>query len=341
MKGELNMLKISNIEPKVGLRVTLPEDWHEKVVSFGKVKTFAYDFEISQIVKDKATRTTYYICKPEKKEFKQLIAFTETPLRYLKASEVPDQNVGLSFKEFLPLENTHLLITSVKNPNEVIPGFFKIETRLVQIENKSIICLDFQIDFTNGSGFSSVQLYCEGSKKATWKFLYSTDTSCMTDYEQMFQDTMVHKMYVIKSCEKLASWLEREGATYHAAKLRARAKSHDISKLNCEDEINALSRIIHDKSSLKDANNQLSPIKKDAIKLHWKHNTHHPEFYKTPIDMSKLDIMEMCCDWYARSMQYNTNFLEYVKTQQEKRFHFPEWMFAEIWFYCKVLASEI
>lgn len=97
--------------------------------------------------------------------------------------------------------------------------------------------------------------------------------------------------------------------------------------------------IINDKSSLRDANTPLSQLKKDSIKLHWKHNTHHPEHFESCIDMSKLNIMEMVCDWYARSLQYNSNFLEYIKIQQDTRFHFPEWMFAEIWHYCKVLAK--
>jgi len=102
-----------------------------------------------------------------------------------------------------------------------------------------------------------------------------------------------------------------------------------------------LSRIINDKTSLKDASKQLTPLKKDAIALHYKHNTHHPEHFKSVLDMSKLDILEMCCDWHARSSQYGTNFLGYVETQQKERFHFPEWMFSEIWHYCQVLASDI
>ena len=49
----------------------------------------------------------------------------------------------------------------------------------------------------------------------------------------------------------------------------------------------------------------------------------------------------MCCDWHARSTQYNTDFLKFVEERQKDRFHFPDWMFAEIWHYCKVLANEI
>lgn len=337
------MLKIASGELKVGTRVILPEVWHEKAINFGNLKALPYEFEVEEVVKQKNIRETYYLCKPAKKEKAPSIVLTDIAIKYLHGQEVPDQNVGLSFKEFVPLEDTHILLTSVRNPNEVVPGIFKMEPELVQLSEdaKGEICLNFKINYTNGSGFCSVRLYCDGNKKSTWKFLFSKDISCMSEYEQMFQDTMIHKSYVMKSCNKLADYLDQVGAVEHARQLRERALVHDNSKICCEDELNALSRIINDKSSLTDSKSQLSPIKQDSIKLHWKHNSHHPEFYKTAIDMSKLDIMEMCCDWHARSVQYHTNFLEFVKARQEDRFHFPDWMFAEIWHYCKVLDYEI
>ena len=110
--------------------------------------------------------------------------------------------------------------------------------------------------------------------------------------------------------------------------------------MTCEEELHALARIIRDKSTLKDATKQLTPIKQDAIQLHWKNNSHHPEHFQSVLDMSKLDILEMCCDWHARSSQYKTDLLQYAQKQQEIRFHFPEWMFVEIMHYCRVLLSD-
>lgn len=162
----------------------------------------------------------------------------------------------------------------------------------------------------------------------------------MTDYEKIFRDTVIHKIYVRKSAEKLARYLENNEAYRYAEIIRQRARVHDDSKMTNVDEMNALSRIINDKSSLRDASKQLSPIVRDAIKLHHKNNSHHPEHYESVMDMSKGDIMEMCCDWHARSCQYGTEFLKFVHEQQKNRFHFPGWMFAEILHYCKVLNSK-
>ena len=291
------MLKLSN-DVTEGIRLVLPENWHEKILKYGKLECFPYEFIVEDIVKDKSTKEIYYLCKSEKKENGRSvkIALTEYTIKYLFAQEVSDLNIGLSFKEYLPMENTKVLITNVRNPSEVVPGLFTLIVESVQLKEKSLICLNFRIDFVNGSGFTSVKYYCDGAKKSTWKFLLNEDVSYMTDYEKMFRDTVMHKWFVVKSCEKLARYLEGEGATEHAEMLRERALVHDDSKMSCEDELNALSRIINDKSSLMDCTKQLSPIKQDAIRLHWKHNSHHPEHFKSVLDMTKLDIMEMCCD---------------------------------------------
>ena len=337
------MLKISNGSLKIGMRISLPEEWHEKILQFSQEKDFPYEFFIEEIIKDKEKKEVYYICRSEKKETgkMQRLVFTEFVIRYLSAEEVPDLNIGLSFKEYLPLEESKLLITNVRNPSEVIPACLKVQPELLVLNKKSLICLNFELDFINGNGFTSIRYFCTGNRKYTWKLVLHEDTSYMTDYEETFRDTLIHKEFVIRSCEKLSIYLERQGAFEHANMLRERAKVHDNSKISCDDELRALSRIAKDKSSLKNSKLSLSPIKRDAIKLHWKHNSHHPEHYRSLIDMSKVDIMEMCCDWHARSTQWKTDFLVFVKDRQEDRFHFPEWMFAEIWHYCEVLNSKI
>lgn len=334
------MLKLNVTPIKEGLRFNLPESWHDKLISFGKISNCPYEFLIVETYKDSSSKETYYICEGEKNK-KVRIAIAEYVIKYLFAQEVPDSNIGFSFKEYLPIEDSKLLITNVRNPSEVVPGVLKLIVGSIEIDTKSVISVTFKIEYLNGMGLTSIRYYTDGSKKSTWKFLLHEDESYMTDYEKTFRDTVIHKSYVEKSADKLCRYLEKEGAFEHSKLLKERAKIHDNSKISCVDELYALSRIIDDKSSLKDANQQLSPLKKDAIKLHWKHNSHHPEHFTSVIDMTKLDIMEMCCDWHARSTQYHSNLLEFVKIQQENRFHFPDWMFAEILHYCEVLASEI
>jgi len=335
------MLKLNNGQIKKGCRITLPESWHEKIVDFGKIFNCPYVFTIVEIFK--SNKETYYICEGERKERYKVIkiAMTDALVRYILGQEVPDSNVGFYFREYLPIESTAILITDIRNPSQIIPATLNVECELVELQKESVITLTFKINNMGDEGKADVKYYSIGTRKSTWKFLYHEDESYMSDNERTFKDTMVHKEHVIKSCAKLARYLEREGAVEHAKLLMQRAEEHDNSKINCIDEVMALSRIINDKTSLKDASESLSPIKKDAIALHWKHNSHHPEHFASAMDMSKLDIMEMCCDWHARSTQYKTDFLPYVEQRQKNRFHFPEWMFQEIWHYCKVLASEI
>lgn len=41
----------------------------------------------------------------------------------------------------------------------------------------------------------------------------------------------------------------------------------------------------------------------NAIKHHLTNNRHHPEFHPSPSSMSRVDIIEMCCDWTAMSLE--------------------------------------
>ena len=333
------MLKLKS-ELKQGMRIVLPEEWRNKIMGFSSATTFPSEFIIDEIEKNKEQKKVYCICKPSiTSQNSDGIVLLEYAAKYLLADEEEDSNIGLSFKDYLPSEHSKVLITNERNPSDVVPGIMNMQVGLIALKGKSYISLDLIVDYMNGDGFTSVSYYSTGNKKATWKLLLHPDTSYMTDYEKMFCDTIIHKQQVEKSCEKLATYLEKEGAINHAKRLIERSKVHDDSKISCAEELRALSSIINDKTSLIDPSIILSQIKQDAIKLHWIHNSHHPEHFKSPTDMTRLDVMEMCCDWHARSIQYGTPFLEFVRDRQENRFHFPDWMFKEIWHYCEVLNS--
>ena len=334
------MLKICSKRIKPGIRIRLPEAWHDIILSFSQKENCPYDFVVEEIIEDSNKKEKFCICKADKKDCAlNTIVLSKHILNYLLADEVADSNIGLSFKEYFPLENSKILMTNTRNPSDVVPAIIEVKPELMAINKTSYICLNLILNYINGDGFTALNYYLIGTRKYTWKLIMNPDTSYMTDYEKMFCDTLIHKYYVEKSCAKLIAYLEREGATEHARLLKERAKVHDNSKISCEDEMRALSMIINDKTSLSDASKQLSQIKVDAIKLHWKHNTHHPEHFKTPMDMSRLDIMEMCCDWHARSTQYKTDFLDFVQKRQADRFHFPDWLFAEIGHYCQILNA--
>lgn len=335
------MLKLDEyLELKKGTMIYLKEDWHNKALELLNTEDFPYQFEMISKVKEPSIKESLYIFEAyTQNKSKVHIALSCNVIKYLFGTEVTDSNIGLSFDEYLPIENTDILITNVRNISIVQPALFCINIEELTLPKfGKLIFFDFRLDFKNGNAFTSLSYYTKANK-VTWKFLFNQDTSYMTDYEKMFQDTFIHKNYVRVATQKLSNYLISVGAKEHAKALLERGKIHDNSKISCEDELRALSMIINDKSSLKDAKTPLSQLKKDSIKLHWKHNTHHPEHFETCIDMSKLDIMEMVCDWYARSLQYNTDFLEYIKVQQATRFHFPDWMFTEIWHYCEVLAK--
>lgn len=154
----------------------------------------------------------------------------------------------------------------------------------------------------------------------------------------VLMDTMLHKDLVLASCWKMANYYISLQDIDSAIEIVKRGWLHDNSKFG-EDELYALAEIDDGKVSMRDACKSLPPEKKDFLKLHYEHNTHHPEHWEDVSQMPEMDVVEMCCDWHARSVQYGTDLMEFVKTRQENRFHFPEPMFERIQEYCRILVS--
>ena len=156
-------------------------------------------------------------------------------------------------------------------------------------------------------------------------------------YEQI-EETFIHKALVNKSCLKMSKYLHSIGKDDLAIGICRRAVLHDNSKLD-DNELGPFAKLEHEKDSLRDPNVSLDDKTKNIIEVHWHKNRHHPEFFPEITDMAEIDIIEMCCDWHARSIQYGTDLLEVVKIRQENRFHFPKEQYEKILEYCKVLSS--
>lgn len=158
-------------------------------------------------------------------------------------------------------------------------------------------------------------------------------------YYFQIKDFQEHKKFILESGMILIKYLLNEQQDDLAFKLLKRLSFHDNSKLNRE-EFLMLCKIPLKKDSFVNANSVMDDNLKKSIELHWKNNSHHPEHFENIEDMTELDIIEMCCDWHARSLQYNTDFLFFVKTRQETRFHFPQHMFDKILHYCNILDKN-
>ena len=127
-------------------------------------------------------------------------------------------------------------------------------------------------------------------------------------------------------------------------KFKERLLLHDQSKLE-EPERTMFAKHTENLNQLEygtDAyEKEIEEMKKDCLNHHYENNSHHPEHFENIEDMNELDIIEMVCDWYARSMQYKTDFLSFVVSRQESRFHFPNEMFDKIYRYCEIINSDL
>ena len=152
-------------------------------------------------------------------------------------------------------------------------------------------------------------------------------------------DTIIHKKYVLDSANILCKYLFSVDKKELGLKLVQRAADHDNSKFESK-ELLDIASISDNFSNFKDANLLLENEDLEKIKEHWKNNRHHPEHFSNIENMEELDILEMICDWHARSKQHETDLLEFVKVRQNNRFHFPKHMFEKILFYCNIIVEE-
>lgn len=155
---------------------------------------------------------------------------------------------------------------------------------------------------------------------------------------KQIKDTVIHKQLVLQSCYKMTEYLYSEDKKDLALSLMQRAANHDNSKFN-KDELYNLALIDDNNNSFINPNSILSDESQKLIELHWKNNSHHPEHYEDYDEMSELDILEMVCDWHARSVEFGTDLLDFVQTRQENRFHFSEKQFKIIKYYCSIIEK--
>ena len=322
------MLKLSTNRIAENVEFCIRNSWRIQIAKLlnKEEESFPFNYKTISVTNNELICESISDGKGKKKY--QLI-ITPIIFRYLNGVEVDDNNVGLYFTDYIPLENTKLLIYD-KKKNTVIPTQMKLKIELVE----STVKLDFILcDLLKDEEYSIVSL-----NKSSWKFLNGSDMY-MTDMERMYQDTFIHKEYVMTVCTKFSKYLQDQGLQDDADELMKRAIVHDNSKILNKDEFRALTNIVYDRSSLKSANSQLSMFRQDSIELHWRHNSHHPEHYDNYDNMSHIDRLEMVCDWMARSLQYGSNLIEFVEIRQNERFHFSKAMYDEIIHYCEILVS--
>ncbi len=337
MKRLLKLKKITK-----GMNINLPEEWSAKLEKFQTINETVRNFVLVDIVKKK--RETFYILESRKriKGEKLKIATTQQAIRYLTGEKITDEeNSGYSFDKYLPEEGDQILITNNLNPSEVIPAEIVVEVGIKDFSKEPLLLFSIRANYLNGKGFATTGDFTRGERKSRWKFIRGNEFY-MTPFEKVFCDTIVHKQFVKMGTEKLAKYLDSINAKNHARRLRYRGEVHDNGKLEDPKQLYALSRIIDFKYEMKYPKGQVDPQRVESIQVHQyaeQGSEHHPENHGNVLDMTRLDVMEMVCDWWARSKQFDTDFIDRVYYMQENRFNFPKFMFEEILFYAKILES--
>jgi hypothetical protein len=131
------------------------------------------------------------------------------------------------------------------------------------------------------------------------------------DDEQHVDDLDGHIRRVQENAMKLAKHYLGNGRREFARVLLAKANCHDQSKYAGIEWQYMHRGPIVDKAMLT-----------AAIEQHQRTNDHHPEYWGGLKNMPEVCVVEMVCDWLARSQEFATDLREYVKTEACERFDF-------------------
>lgn len=325
------MIKFDKHEIIIGTHFQIRNSWRKEIENALKIDddSYPFDFKIIDINNNKFECESVSTNKREHSAYKIIV--DDLIVRYIFGEEVDDCNVGLYFSDYFPIENTKILVYSHLDDYKILPAIIKLTVKVI---NGNTVNVSYKLkDLLSYKSYS-----IKSHLKDPWKFVFGSD-KYMNDIEKMCQDTFIHKSYVEETAKRFAEYLFEKGDSNDAKKLLQRAKVHDNSKILNKDEFRALTHIINDKKTLKNANKNLSSYKQDSIELHWKNNDHHPEYYENVCEMTRAAKLEMVCDWCARSLQYDTDLIEFLETRQLNRFHFHDSFYNEVMQYCKILVD--
>jgi len=135
--------------------------------------------------------------------------------------------------------------------------------------------------------------------------------------------TTIHRIRVLRNIIIIMNNMDLEKPWT----LYRRGLFHDLSKYKW-DEAKHFARVIFDLRGLtygtEEYKKSLEEIK-PAINLHYKRNSHHPEYYKNGFsDMSYLDKLEMIIDWQAATKRHKDGDIFKSLEMNQKRFGYSD-----------------
>jgi len=126
-----------------------------------------------------------------------------------------------------------------------------------------------------------------------------------------------HIRNVSDNCMILGEKLIQQGDIELGQQLIANGFSHDLSKFKGIEWKELTANNAED--------NESSKIRlRIAIEQHNSTNTHHPEFWGSIKAMPLIYLLELLCDWKARSEEFGTSLIDYINNKAMKRFKFEK-----------------
>lgn len=140
-----------------------------------------------------------------------------------------------------------------------------------------------------------------------------------------------HIAHVRENCETMGEALIEQGEAELGLQLIANGQTHDQSKFHGIEW-----------ECLADPDDRSDPRFVEAITQHVRGNSHHPEFWGSIHEMSRVALAEMVADWTARSAEQGTSVIAWIEERGMPRFSFgtADAVYSEIRFFLTLLLER-
>lgn len=161
------------------------------------------------------------------------------------------------------------------------------------------------------------------------------DSKDQTDIDAKYLEHLLrHMENVRENCIVVGKHLIENGEVALGRSVIRNGICHDVSKL---DGVEWDIRLFECKKQNKEQKHDLER----AIGHHISTNEHHPEFWNGIQNMPEVHVIEMVCDWKARSTEFGTDLRNWIEeTAKEKYgFHTCDKVYSMIFKYVEILCA--
>ena len=145
-------------------------------------------------------------------------------------------------------------------------------------------------------------------------------------------------LYLFDTNKKTSEYLEDMGIDRES--LVEHIYTHDDSKFSIEEMMGYI--LMTEKYNRK-VGYRFTEDDQRTMDKAWEHhkkvNSHHPEYFEDVSLMKQIDVVDMCCDWGAMSLEFDNSLVDFKEEKAYPKYNFTDDQKALVDFLCEEIEE--